>query len=398
MIFEDFAMDRGKRIVVVGVGGAGNSAVENMQSEGIKGVNYVVINTDSQALEKNKVQARIKIGKHITKGLGAGANPEIGRQAAMEDRNRIENEFCDADMVIIVAGMGGGTGTGGSPIVAQVAKSMGILTVAVVTMPFPFEGSKRTAVAEEGIKELAKNVDSLITIPNEKLLPEIGKQVSLLDAFKAVNYHLLGAVRSITDLITCPGLINVDFFDVRFMMSEMGLARLGTGVAKGVDRAREATKLAVSSPLLENVDLTKARGILVNITAGLDMEIGEFENVGKTIKGFVSPEAAIVSGTVIDLEMQGELRVTVIATGLGEPHYSTDVSLSEGSNSNIRSVKLVASESTSDVELAELIVHLSNVYRSVGGDELIINAVGTSPPDSQSRKATQLSAKRRASR
>jgi cell division protein FtsZ len=309
-------------IKVIGIGGGGGNAVEHMVCQSIEGVDFICANTDAQALDKASSRTVIQIGTHITKGLGAGANPEIGRQAAMEDRDRVEEALTGADMVFITAGMGGGTGTGGAPIVAQVAKEMGILTVAVVTKPFPFEGKKRMDVADEGISELKKYVDSLITIPNEKLLTVLGKQITLLDAFKAANNVLLGAVQGIADLITRPGLINVDFADVRTVMSEMGMAMMGTGVAKGEDRAREAAERAVASPLLEDVDLSGARGILVNVTAGLDMAIGEFEEVGNTIKEFASENATVVVGTVIDPEMSDELRVTVVATGLGQGQAS----------------------------------------------------------------------------
>ncbi len=304
-------------IKVVGVGGGGGNAVEHMVCQSIEGVDFVCANTDAQALDRASSRTVIQIGTHITKGLGAGANPEIGRQAAMEDRDRIEEVLNGADMVFITAGMGGGTGTGGAPIVAQVAKELGILTVAVVTTPFPFEGKKRMDIADQGMEELKKYVDSLITIPNEKLLSVLGKQMTLLDAFKAANDVLLGAVQGIAELITRPGLINVDFADVRTVMSEMGMAMMGSGAAKGEDRAREAAERAVSSPLLDNVDLSGARGILVNVTAGLDMSIGEFEEVGNTIKGFASENATVVVGTVIDPELSEELRVTVVATGLG---------------------------------------------------------------------------------
>jgi cell division protein FtsZ len=304
-------------IKVIGVGGGGGNAVEHMVCHNIEGVEFICANTDAQALDRASSRTVIQIGTHITKGLGAGANPEIGRQAAMEDRDRIEEVLSGADMVFITAGMGGGTGTGGAPIVAQVAREMGILTVAVVTKPFPFEGKKRMDIANQGIEELKKYVDSLITIPNEKLLSVLGKQVTLLDAFKAANDVLLGAVQGIAELITRPGLINVDFADVRTVMSEMGMAMMGSGTAKGEGRAREAAERAVSSPLLDNVDLSGARGILVNVTAGLDMSIGEFEEVGNTIKGFASENATVVVGTVIDPELTDELRVTVVATGLG---------------------------------------------------------------------------------
>jgi cell division protein FtsZ len=259
----------------------------------------------------------LQLGANITKGLGAGANPDLGRQAALEDRERIEEVIQGADMVFITAGMGGGTGTGGAPVVAQVAKERGILTVAVITKPFPFEGRKRQQVADDGTRALGEYVDSLITIPNERLLTVLGKNISLLDAFKAANDVLLGAVQGIAELITRPGLINVDFADVRTVMSEMGMAMMGTGSASGEGRAQKAAEAAIASPLLENVDLAGARGILVNITAGMDMAIGEFEEVGNTIKGFASENATVVVGTVIDPEMSSDLRVTVVATGLG---------------------------------------------------------------------------------
>ena len=305
-------------IKVIGVGGGGGNAVEHMVVQNIEGVDFIVANTDSQALKNTSARTVLQLGGNITKGLGAGANPDIGRQAAMEDRERIQEVLDGADMIFITAGMGGGTGTGGAPVVAQVAKEMGILTVAVVTRPFPFEGKKRMQIAGDGIDELKGFVDSLITIPNEKLLSVLGKNISLLDAFKAANDVLLGAVQGIAELITRPGLINVDFADVRTVMSEMGMAMMGSGRATGEERAREAAEAAIASPLLEDVNLAGARGILVNVTAGMDMSIGEFEEVGNTVKGFASENATVVVGTVIDPEMQGELRVTVVATGLGQ--------------------------------------------------------------------------------
>ncbi|NOX42197.1 MAG: cell division protein FtsZ [Gammaproteobacteria bacterium] len=304
-------------IKVVGVGGGGGNALEHMVAQNIDGVEFICANTDAQALKNSSARTILQLGTNITKGLGAGANPEVGRQAALEDRDRIAEVIEGADMLFITAGMGGGTGTGGAPIVAQVAKEMGILTVAVITKPFPFEGHKRLAIAEDGIKELSEYVDSLITIPNHKLMAVLGKQITLLDAFKAANDILLGAVQGIAELITRPGLINVDFADVRTVMSEMGMAMMGTGCAQGDGRAREAAESAIGSPLLEDVNLTGARGILVNVTAGLDLAIGEFEEVGNTIKEFASENATVVVGTVIDPEITDELRVTVVATGLG---------------------------------------------------------------------------------
>ncbi len=304
-------------IKVVGVGGGGGNAVKHMILNNIEGVEFVCANTDAQALKDIDARTVLQLGNGVTKGLGAGANPEIGRQAAMEDRDRIAEVLSGADMVFITAGMGGGTGTGGAPVVAEVAREMGILTVAVVTKPFPFEGKKRLAIADQGIRELQERVDSLITVPNEKLLSVLGKSTSLLDAFKAANDVLLGAVQGIADLIMRPGMINVDFADVRTVMSEMGMAMMGTGCARGENRAREAAEAAIRSPLLEDINLEGARGILVNITAGLDLSLGEFSEVGDTVEEFASADATVVVGTVIDPEMSDELRVTVVATGLG---------------------------------------------------------------------------------
>ena len=303
-------------IKVIGVGGGGGNAVNHMVENSIEGVDFICANTDAQALKRVAAKTVLQLGNEITKGLGAGANPEVGRQAAMEDRDRIAELLQGADMVFITAGMGGGTGTGGAPVVAQVAKELGILTVAVVTRPFPFEGPKRQRAAEEGMKALSEHVDSLITIPNEKLLTVLGKNASLLTAFSAANDVLLGAVQGIAELITSPGIINVDFADVRTVMSEMGMAMMGTGVATGENRAREAAEKAIRSPLLEDVNLNGARGILVNITAGPDLSIGEFNDVGATVQEFASQDATIVVGTSIDMDMSDELRVTVVAAGL----------------------------------------------------------------------------------
>ena len=313
-------------IKVVGVGGGGGNAVEHMLQENIDGVEFICANTDAQALKNSNAALNIQLGTQITKGLGAGADPSIGRQAAEEDREQLKNVLSGSDMVFITAGMGGGTGTGAAPVVAEVAKELGILTVAVVTKPFSFEGRMRMQVGEQGIRELSQYVDSLITIPNNKLLSVLGKNITLLNAFKAANNVLLGAVQGIADLITRPGLINVDFADVRTVMSEMGMAMMGTGYASGENRARESAESAIASPLLEDVDLAGARGVLVNITAGLDMSIGEFEEVGDVIKGFTSEGATVVVGTVIDPELTDEMRVTVVATGLG---HGTDIGTSK---------------------------------------------------------------------
>jgi cell division protein FtsZ len=303
-------------IKVIGVGGGGGNAVSHMAKCGIEGVEFICVNTDAQALKHSQVKISLQIGCNITKGLGAGANPEVGRQAAMEDRDRIIELIEGCDMLFITAGMGGGTGTGAAPVVAQVARELGILTVAVVTRPFVMEGNKRASVAEAGMTELSRHVDSLITIPNQKLLQVLGGQTTLLEAFKRANEVLQGAVQGIAELITRPGLINVDFADVRTVMSETGLAMMGSGIGTGEHRARVAAEMAVSSPLLEDINLAGAHGILVNVTAGLDLSIGEFEEVGSTVKQFAAEDATVVVGTVIEPDMQGELRVTVVATGL----------------------------------------------------------------------------------
>ena len=316
-MFEPMELTNDAVIKVIGVGGGGGNAVEHMVRERIEGVEFFAVNTDAQALRKTAVGQTIQIGSGITKGLGAGANPEVGRNAADEDREALRAALDGADMVFIAAGMGGGTGTGAAPVVAEVAKDLGILTVAVVTKPFNFEGKKRMAFAEQGITELSKHVDSLITIPNDKLLKVLGRGISLLDAFGAANDVLKGAVQGIAELITRPGLMNVDFADVRTVMSEMGYAMMGSGVASGEDRAEEAAEMAISSPLLEDIDLSGARGVLVNITAGFDLRLDEFETVGNTIRAFASDNATVVIGTSLDPDMNDELRVTLVATGIG---------------------------------------------------------------------------------
>ncbi len=306
-------------IKVLGVGGGGGNAVKHMANCGIEGVDFICTNTDRQALQNSKVKTTLQIGCNITKGLGAGADPDVGRQAAMEDRDRIHEVVEGADMLFITAGLGGGTGTGAAPIIAQVAKELNILTVAVVTKPFEMEGAKRMAIADEGIVEIGRYVDSLITIPNEKLLTVLGSETTLLEAFRAANEVLQGAVQGIAELITRPGLINVDFADVRTVMAKMGMAMMGSGTATGEDRAREAAEAAVSSPLLEDINLAGADGILVNVTAGSDLSIGEFDEIGNTVKEFASDDATVVVGTVIDPDMTNNIRVTVVATGLGKP-------------------------------------------------------------------------------
>ncbi len=303
-------------IKVIGVGGGGGNAVAHMVSSSVDGVEFITANTDSQAIKNSGSKLQLQLGTNVTKGLGAGANPEVGRQAALEDREQIMEALEGADMVFITAGMGGGTGTGAAPVVAQIAKEMGVLTVAVVTKPFPFEGRRRMQVALKGIEELSQHCDSLITIPNEKLITVLGRNATMIQAFRAANDVLLGAVQGIADLIVRPGLINVDFADVRTVMSEMGLAMMGTGHAKGDDRASAAAEAAIQNPLLDDVNLSGANGILVNITAGPDFTMSEFDEVGRTVENFASEDATVVIGTVLDPDMQDEVRVTVVATGL----------------------------------------------------------------------------------
>jgi cell division protein FtsZ len=306
-------------IKVVGVGGGGGNAVQHMVASGIEGVDFVAINTDAQVLKKINARTTLQIGSNLTRGLGAGSNPETGKQAALEDRDRLEEVLRGSDMVFITAGMGGGTGTGAAPVVAQVAKELDVLVVAVVTKPFPHEGSKRMKVAEQGLTELAQYVDSLIVIPNEKLSAVLGRDIPMLQAFQAANEVLHGAVRGIADIITRPGLMNLDFADVRTVMAEMGTAMMGTGHARGEGRARKATEDAVTSPLLENVNLQGARGILVNITAGMDLTMGEYEEVMDIAHSYAVEDASIKVGTVLDPSMSDEIRVTVVATGLTRP-------------------------------------------------------------------------------
>ena len=304
-------------IKVIGVGGGGGNAVQHMVEAGIEGADFIAVNTDKQALDQNGAKTKLVLGMDLTDGLGAGANPQVGREAALEDRDKLRDMLKGTDMVFVTAGMGGGTGTGAAPIVAQVAKELGILTVAVVTKPFEIEGSKRMQIAKDGIKELVDEVDSLITIPNEKLLEELGEDFTVLEAFQEANDVLAGAVRGISDIIIKPGLINVDFADVKTVMSEKGTAMMGTGTSSGPDRARIAAEHAVASKLLEDISLQDAKGVLVNITAGKDLSMGEFKIVGECIKEFASEEAIVIQGTVLDESVGNDLTVTVIATGLG---------------------------------------------------------------------------------
>ncbi|GAA0787440.1 cell division protein FtsZ [Marinobacterium sediminicola] len=322
-------------IKVIGVGGGGGNAVQYMVDTEVEGVEFICANTDAQALSRNAARTALHIGGELTKGLGAGANPEIGRQAALEDRDRLAETLSGADMVFITAGMGGGTGTGAAPIVAEVARELGILTVAVVTRPFPFEGRKRMKIAEAGIAELRDAVDSLIIIPNEKLMQVLGKNCSLVNAFSAANDVLKGAVQGIADLITRPGMINVDFADVRTVMSEMGMAMMGTAVARGDNRAEEAAEAAIRSPLLEDIDLRGASGILVNIAAGEDLSLGEFTEVGNIVEQYADEDATIVVGTVIDPSLGDELKVTVVATGLDRAR-EPEMTVVHGNSANSR--------------------------------------------------------------
>jgi cell division protein FtsZ len=330
-------------IKVIGVGGGGGNAIAQMIDARIEGVEFIAANTDAQALRQFKGKTILQIGSSVTKGLGAGANPEVGRQAALEDRDHIMEMLAGADMIFITAGMGGGTGTGAAPVIAQAAKEMGILTVAVVTKPFHFEARRRMAIAEKGIEELASHVDSLITIPNSKLAAVLGGDTLLLNAFKAANDVLQGAVQGIAELITRPGLINVDFADVRTVMSEMGMAMMGSGQATGDDRAIMAAQAATGSPLLEDINLSGACGILVNITAGPSLTMKEFEDVGTTVSDLASEDATVVVGTVIDPDMGDQIRVTVVATGLGESMRA--------SASRRKPVRLVANGTTGRVEM-----------------------------------------------
>lgn len=314
-------MDSGAQdaiIKVLGVGGGGGNAVQHMVRSGINSVEFICTNTDAQALGRVEGAKSLQIGCNITKGLGAGATPDVGQQAALEDRELIQEAIGGTDMLFITAGMGGGTGTGAAPVVAQIAREMGILVVGVVTKPFGFEGPARMKIALQGIKELSGHVDSLITIPNDKLMDVYGRDFDLMNAFSGANDVLCGAVQGITELITNPGVINVDFADVRTVMSKMGMGMMGSGRATGDNRAQDAAEAAIASPLLEDVDLHGAQGILVNVT-GANMTLGEFQDIGSVINGFASEDATVVMGTAIDDSLEGEIRVTVVATGLGHP-------------------------------------------------------------------------------
>ena len=340
-MFEIMEKDSQEAVIkVIGVGGCGGNAIEHMITKNLSGVEFICANTDMQALKKSNAKTILQMGLDITKGLGAGAKPEIGRDAALEDRDRIAEMIDGADMLFITAGMGGGTGTGAAPIIAEVAKEMGILTVAVVTKPFAFEG-KRTKVAADGLEELSQHVDSLIVIPNEKLMEVLGEDVPFLEAFRAANDVLHNAVSGIAEIINCPGLVNVDFADVRTVMSEMGMAMMGSAEASGPDRARIAAEQAVASPLLEDVNLANARGVLVNITASASFKMKEYYDVMNTIKAFTADDATVIVGNVMDENMGDKLRVTMVATGLNgavarrqaKPELRVMTTLMTGTNS-----------------------------------------------------------------
>ncbi len=356
-------------IKVVGVGGGGGNAVAHMVNSSVDGVEFITANTDSQAIKNCGAKLQLQLGSNVTKGLGAGANPEVGRQAALEDRERIMDALQGADMVFITAGMGGGTGTGAAPVVAQLAKEMGILTVAVVTKPFPFEGRRRMQVALKGIDELSQHCDSLITIPNEKLITVLGRNATMIQAFRAANDVLLGAVQGIADLIVRPGLINVDFADVRTVMSEMGLAMMGTGHARGDDRAQAAAESAIQNPLLDDVNLSGANGILVNITAGPDFTMAEFDEVGRTVENFASEDATVVIGTVLDPDMQDDVRVTVVATGLNRAvsrqplrHEEREAPRDYGRDTRKPQVQLIHNQGKRDGTTGMLIDEVADPY------------------------------------
>ncbi len=358
MMFEliDAYSQNSAVIRVIGVGGGGGNAVQQMLAAEMEGVEFVCANTDAQALKNSSARTILQLGSSITKGLGAGANPEIGRQAALEDRDRIVDLLEGADMVFITAGMGGGTGTGASPVIAQLAKEMGILTVAVVTKPFPFELKRRMSIAEEGIRELSEHVDSLITVPNEKLLSVLGRGISLQEAFRAANDVLLGATQGIAELITRPGMINVDFADVRTVMSEKGRAMMGSGRATGEERARKAAEAAINCPLLDDVNLRGARGILVNVTAGPALGMDEFAAVGEAVGEFASDNALVVIGTVLEDALEDELRVTVVATGLGQGEARAE-----------RDMRLVVPAASGDVDYKRF--DMPTVMRHTPGKE-----------------------------
>lgn len=350
-------IDMGARIKVVGVGGGGSNAVAHMLAQRLDGVEFICTNTDAQALSRVSRGSIIHIGKDLTRGLGAGANPEIGRQAAIENADLLRSQLEGADLVFITAGMGGGTGTGAAPIIAELAREVGALSVAVVTRPFKFEGSRRAKIAEEGIAALSAVVDSLIILPNDKLVPVLGRKASLVDAFGQANDVLKGAVQGIADLITAPGMINVDFADVRTVMASMGMAMMGTGIASGDERATLAAQMAVNSPLLEDVSLKGAKGILVNIAAGEDLSLGEFSEVGEIVNAYAADDATVVIGTAIDPTLGDSIKVTVVATGLDRTKAveETDTTAVETPVLVANNAGFSASVDLSKIELPEIL-------------------------------------------
>lgn len=352
-------------IKVIGVGGGGGNAVQYMMDRDLAGVELYCANTDLQALNISPVKNKIQLGKEVTRGLGAGANPEIGRRSADEDRDTIRSLLEGTDMLFIAAGMGGGTGTGAAPVIAEIARQAGVLTVAVVTKPFTFEGNRRSQIAKEGIEELALHVDSLITIPNDRLLAVMGKAAKMTQAFDTANAVLYGAVQGISDIIVRPGLIGVDFADVKTVMSERGIAMMGAGSATGENRAQEAAEKAISSPLLESIDLSGARGVLVNVTAGEDIGLAEFETVGNIVRSIIEDDSIAIIGTSIDPEAEDTLSVTLIATGISGGEEDTSNAINEA-------MKSIGSHSHSNAN------NINNISSIKNNNEHNINTKNTS--------------------
>lgn len=356
-------------IKVIGVGGGGGNAVSHMLQSNIEGVEFICANTDAQALKSVQAAQGLPIGQNVTKGLGAGAQPEVGRQAALEDRELIKSAIEGADMLFITAGMGGGTGTGAAPVIAQIAKDLGILTVAVITKPFGFEGKKRSAFADEGVSQLGEFVDSLITIPNDKMMTTLGADATVVSAFAAANDVLKNAVQGISELITLPGLINVDFADVKTVMSEMGMAMMGSGASTGENRALEATQMAVSSPLLEDIDLKGANGILVNVISGMDLTLGELNSIGEMVREIASDEAQIVFGSGFDATLEDEVRVTIVATGLNQPAKAK-----KKQDNGLPNIEIVPSpQGVNDYSVYNTPTNMRR-QSAVGGEELSVSA------------------------
>jgi cell division protein FtsZ len=333
--------DPGARIKVVGAGGCGGNAINNMIASGLRNVDFIAINTDLQALLNNAAMVRLQIGQMLTRGRGTGGNPEIGRQAALEDEHRLHEALADADMVFVTAGLGGGTGTGSAPVIARIARESGALVIGVVTKPFQFEGRKRMGQADEGLRELKNAVDTLITVPNQRLISIASRTTSLKDAFQKADSVLLQAVRSISELVTVHGLINLDFADVRSVMMEMGTAMMGEARASGENRAVEAAQRAISSPLLEDASIKGARALLINITGGPDMSLYEVDEAASLIQKEADEQANIIFGAVIDENIADEVHVTIIATGCGEPGHEQELLLSRDSALNAPAIHAV---------------------------------------------------------